>query len=262
VTFVLSFKLLRYINSTLVRFDVAGDVGAPCTIVIGYQPLLKWLTLLARLPARIPCHPHRKRRWCAPGTWNWWARRYWRSVNPTTCSSPHAVVAGSHHGCVDADIMQNVNLPRAVTKRLPGGGKYRRFLSLALACEAVVCQRIIQLDDIDAGGQYCPSGSIEWATQLERCRYHDSNTVRISYAYKQKTTYAMHSRMDGRRHTNVAAAGLLLGAGSAAEQIPARKMLRAITQRIDNQVKTVILRWSLMRRRKLRKIWPRWRISQ
>lgn len=164
----LSFKLLRYINSPW--FGLASRVESVrhALSIIGYQQLLKWLTLLAVTAGQDTSPVFRQSAMVRA--------RLMELVGAKMLDKREAdnlFVTGMLSlldrimGVPMEDILQHVNLPPAVTETLTQeDGRYRRFLSLALACEGNTLPEGTQLDDIDVRSiNIAHLEAIEWATQ-------------------------------------------------------------------------------------------------
>lgn len=165
---MLSFKLLRYINSPWFGLASQVDSVRHAISIIGYQQLLKWLTLLAVTAGQDAS---------AVLTQTAMVRARLMELIGAKMLDKHEAdslfVTGMLSlldrvmGVPMEDILQHVNLPLAVTETLTqADGRYRRFLTLAQACEGEALPEDTPLDDIDVRAvNIAHLEAIEWATQ-------------------------------------------------------------------------------------------------
>ncbi len=164
----LSFKLLRYINSPW--FGLASRVESVrhALSIIGYQQLLKWLTLLAATAGQeasaVMTHSAMVR------------AKMMELIGSRILDKREAdalFVTGMLSlldrimGVPMEDILQYVNLPESVTDALiRREGRYSRYLLLAMACEGQPLPEGLEMTDIDARMvNTAHLDAIEWATQ-------------------------------------------------------------------------------------------------
>lgn len=164
----LSFKLLRYINSPWFGLVSQVESVRHALSVIGYQQLLKWLTLLAvtagqdASPVLAQTSMVRAKLMELVG-----AKMLDKREADNLFVTGMLSLLDRIMGVPMEDILRHVNLPPAVTETLTQeDGRYRRFLSLALACEGNALPEESQLDDIDVRAvNIAHLEAIEWATQ-------------------------------------------------------------------------------------------------
>jgi c-di-GMP-related signal transduction protein len=165
----LSFKLLRYINSP--GFGLASRVDSirHALSILGYQQLLKWLSLLAATagqtasPALTQTAITRARLMELLG-----AKRLEKRDADNLFMTGMLSMLDRIIGLPLTDILSNANLPPAINEALlHGSGKYLRFLQLAQACEGAADIDEASLSDIDAKTvNIAHLEAIEWATQI------------------------------------------------------------------------------------------------
>lgn len=164
----LSFKLLRYINSPW--FGLASKVESirHALSIMGYQQLLKWLTLLAATagqdasPILTQTALIRARLMELIGA-KFMDKRETDNLFMTGMLS----LLDQLMGIPLEDILKNVNLPEAVVEALiKNEGRYSRFLRLALACEGKTLTTPDEFVDVDANSiNIAHLEAIEWAIQ-------------------------------------------------------------------------------------------------
>jgi hypothetical protein len=164
----LSFKLLRYINSPWFGLAARIESIRHALSIIGYQQLLKWLTLLAAT-AGSEVSPLL--------TLNAMIRaRFMELIGAKLVDkydTDNLFMTGMlsllDHlmGVPMEDILKFVNLPPTVTETLMGEeGRYSRYLKLAKACEQTIPPALDELSDIDIKlVNNAHIEAIEWATQ-------------------------------------------------------------------------------------------------
>lgn len=165
----LSFKLLRYINSPGFGLATRIDSIRHALSILGYQQLLKWLTLLAATagqatsPALTATAITRARLMELLGT-----KRLDKREADNLFMTGMLSLLDRIIGMPLAEILANTNLPPAITEALlHDTGKYRRYLQLAEACEGVALADAdpqIDLDAIAVSATHLEA--IEWATQI------------------------------------------------------------------------------------------------
>ena len=136
--------------------------------IVGYQQLLKWLTLLAvtadhdTSPYLVQTSMVRAKLMELIG-----AKLLGNREADNLFVTGMLSMLDRIMGLPMEDILRNVNLPAAVTESLSQeDGRYRRFLSLALACEGDALPEEVQLDDVDVRAvNIAHLEAIEWATQ-------------------------------------------------------------------------------------------------
>lgn len=164
----LSFKLLRYINSPWFGLSSQVESVRHALSIIGYQQLLKWLTLLAitagqdASPVLTQTAMVRAKLMELVG-----AKMLDKREADNLFVTGMLSLLDRIMGVPMADILQHVNLPPAITEALTqGDGRYHRFLTLALACEGNALPEDTLLDDIDVKAvNLAHLDAIEWATQ-------------------------------------------------------------------------------------------------
>ncbi len=164
----LSFKLLRYINSPW--FGLAAHVESVrhALSIIGYQQLLKWLTLLAATaggntsPALTHAAIARAKLMELVGSKLLDKRETDNLFVTGMLTSLDRLM-----GVPMEEILKHVNLAPAVTEAiLRQEGRYGRFLRLALACEGHALAGAEELADIDVKAvNNAHLEAVEWATQ-------------------------------------------------------------------------------------------------
>lgn len=167
----LSFKLLRYINSP--GFGLASRIDSirHALSILGYQQLLKWLSLLAATagqstsPALTQTAITRARLMELVGT-----KRLEKRDADNLFMTGMLSLLDRIIGLPLPEILANANLPPAITEALlHRTGKYQRFLQLAEACEGTQTAAAENLTDIDAKAvNIAHLEAVEWATQITR----------------------------------------------------------------------------------------------
>lgn len=167
----LSFKLLRYINSP--GFGLASRIDSirHALSILGYQQLLKWLSLLAATagqstsPALTQTAITRARLMELVGT-----KRLEKRDADNLFMTGMLSLLDRIIGLPLPEILAHANLPPAITEALlHRTGKYQRFLQLAEACEGTQTADAETLTDIDAKAvNIAHLEAVEWATQITR----------------------------------------------------------------------------------------------
>lgn len=167
----LSFKLLRYINSPWFGLVAQVESVRHALSIIGYQQLLKWLTLLV-VTASKDSSPYLTQTAMVRA-------KLMELVGAKLLDKYDAdnlFVTGMLSmldrimGVPFEEVLKNVNLPSNVTDVLINNeGRYSRFLQLAWACEGEPLPEEIELADIDTKAvNIAHLEAIEWATQAAR----------------------------------------------------------------------------------------------
>lgn len=164
----LSFKLLRYINSPWFGLVAQVESVRHALSIIGYQQLLKWLTLLAVTagsegsPALTHTAMVRAKLMELIG-----AKMLDKYDSDNLFVTGMLSMLDRIMGVPFDEILQHVNLPANVKEALVNGeGRYLRYLQLAQACEGLPLPEEIELDDIDLKAvNLAHLDAIEWATQ-------------------------------------------------------------------------------------------------
>ena len=167
----LSFKLLRYINSPGFGLTSRIDSIRHALSILGYQQLLKWLSLLAATagqstsPALTQTAIIRARLMELLGTKQLEKRDADNLFMTGMLSLLDRII-----GLPLPEILANANLTPAITEALlHRTGKYLRFLQLAEACEGTQPADAENLTDIDAKAvNIAHLEAVEWATQITR----------------------------------------------------------------------------------------------
>lgn len=167
----LSFKLLRYINSPAFGLVSRIDSIRHALSILGYQQLLKWLSLLAATagtstsPALTQTAITRARLMELVG-----AKRLEKRDADNLFMTGMLSLLDRIIGLPLPDILANANLPPSITEALlHRTGKYHRFLQLAQACESETMAAAENFADIDAKTiNIAHLEAIEWAAQITR----------------------------------------------------------------------------------------------
>jgi EAL and modified HD-GYP domain-containing signal transduction protein len=165
----LSFKLLRYINSPGFGLNTRVESVRHALSIIGYQQLLKWLTLLAATAGQgaAPALTHtamvRARLLELMG-----AKLLEKNDADNLFMAGMLSLLDRIMGAPLADILAHVNLPQPIAEALiHDSGKYRRFLQLAHACEGKLPPEDVPWADLDAKVvNVAHLEAVEWATQV------------------------------------------------------------------------------------------------
>lgn len=166
----LSFKLLRYINSPW--FGLASRIESVrhALSILGFQPLLKWLALLAATagqatsPAITQTVMIRARLMELVGS-----KKLDRRDADNLFLTGMLSLLDRIMGVPLAEILSRANLPPAIAEALlQGEGKYKRFLDMALACEGLLStEDAMNLPDLDVRAvNTAHMEAIEWAAQI------------------------------------------------------------------------------------------------
>ena len=167
----LSFKLLRYINSPWFGLSSHVESVRHALSIIGYQQLLKWLTLLAATaggntsPALTHAAITRAKLMELVGS-----KLLDKRETDSLFVTGMLTSLDRLMGVPMEEILAHVNLPPGVTEAiLRQEGRYGRFLRLAMACEGHVLTDADELADIDVKAvNIAHLEAIEWATQAMR----------------------------------------------------------------------------------------------
>jgi EAL and modified HD-GYP domain-containing signal transduction protein len=167
----LSFKLLRYINSPWFGLVSQVESVRHALSVIGYQQLLKWLTLLAITAGQEPSplltqtSMVRAKLMELAG-----AKLLDKREADNLFVTGMLSLLDRIIGVPMEEILKYVNLqPTIVEALLNNEGRYARFLQLALVCEGEALPAEMELDDIDARNvNIAHLEAIEWAAQAAR----------------------------------------------------------------------------------------------
>jgi hypothetical protein len=168
----LAFKLLRYINSP--GFGLASRVESVrhALSIIGYQQLQKWLALLAVTAGRTASPAHiqtaivRARLMELVG-----GKKLEKRDADNLFITGMLSLMDRITGAPLPETLEHANLPPAIGEALlQRGGKYYRFLELALACEGLeIPEAGNAFNDVDAKTlNIAHLESIEWAIQISR----------------------------------------------------------------------------------------------
>lgn len=168
----LSFKLLRYINSPGFGLTSRIDSIRHALSILGYQQLLKWLTLLAATagttasPALTQTAIIRARLMELLGA----VKRLEKRDTDNLFMTGMLSMLDRIIGLPLPDILANANLPPSIHDTLlHGSGKYLRFLQLAQACEGAPLTDADSLADIDVKTvNSAHLDAVEWATGIAR----------------------------------------------------------------------------------------------
>lgn len=167
----LSFKLLRYINSPAMGLRTRIESIRHALSILGYQPLLKWLALLASTagtgatPALTHTAMIRGRFLELLGT---------RFMEKNDADNLFMIgmlsLLDRIMGAPLPDILERANLPQLVTEALlTNSGKYYRYLLLAHACEAQPTAEDTSWPDLDLKTvNLAHFEAIEWAAATMR----------------------------------------------------------------------------------------------
>lgn len=167
----LSFKLLRFINSASFGLMARVDSVRHALSIIGYQSLLKWLSLLAAtagsgtLPALTQSAMTRARLMELLG-----ARIMERHDQDNLFITGMFSLLDRIMQMPLENILERVNLPEGVIQALlRGEGRYARFLALAKACEGGPLAENEAYADLDVKAvNLAHFEAIEWATLNSR----------------------------------------------------------------------------------------------
>jgi len=167
----LSFKLLRYINSPWFGLVAQVESVRHALSIIGYQQLLKWLTLLV-VTASNDSSPYLTQTAMVRAK----LMELMGAKLLDKYDADNLFVTGMLSmldrimGVPFEEVLKNVNLPANVTDVLINNeGRYLRFLQLARACEGEPLPEEIELADIDIKMvNIAHLEAIEWATQAGR----------------------------------------------------------------------------------------------
>lgn len=164
----LAFKLLRYINSPWFGLMARVESVRHALSIIGYQQLLKWLTLLAVTAERNASPALTHSALVRAKLMELVGGKLLDKRDADNLSITGMLSLLDHlMGVPLEDILKYVNLPPAITEALLGQeGRYARFLHLALACEGQPLTEEVELADIDIKAvNTAHLEAIEWATQ-------------------------------------------------------------------------------------------------
>ena len=167
----LTFKLLRYINSPWYGLVSQVESVRHALSVIGYQQLLKWLTLLAITAGQEPSpfltqtSMIRAKLMELAG-----AKLLDKRESDNLFVTGMLSLLDRIIGVPMEEILKYVNLqPTIVDALLNNAGRYARFLQLAQACEGDALAEEMELDDIDVKNvNIAHLEAIEWAAQAVR----------------------------------------------------------------------------------------------